>query len=179
MTAPDGRKFTSKEWFDYLKAHPGSTEEPYRCEDGTVYECDGFRFNVHGCCRNPHTFRIEPDGGRIAGQRVYCDCRTYRQMNRKLGKVVWYFNTFSIGCSVNVFGYTEDDEAGTILYGLRKARESAMQKIDRCKRAIENMRINGLEYDSGYPAEMARERKMLKLIEEEIENRMQLTLFDI
>ena len=179
MTAPDGRTFTFSQWCDYLKAHPGSTEEPYRCEDGSIYECDGFRFNVHGCCRNPHVFRIEPDGGRIAGQRVYCDCRTYRKMNEKLGKVVWYFQTFTIGCNGSVFGYTEDDEKGTILYGLRKAREATLQKIEWCKVAIENERINEVEYDTGYRAELARERKMLKLFEEEIENRMQLTLFDI
>lgn len=182
MVAPDGRTFTLKEWGDYLREHEYDSSAPYVGLDGKVFEVDGFQFNVHGVCINPHSFRIAPEGERIAGILTYVDVRTYRGwISREDRRVVWWCSFFAMNCSCHAYGHLDpddpDEEREIIIRGLRQGRASMMRQIEwynlvlRCD--------DGDVPDSGYSTSRYRCQRMLRLVEAELENYMQLSLFDL
>lgn len=175
MVAPDGRIFNFKEWCDYLRDHPESGREPYVGEDGKIYEIDGFRFNVHGVCINPKQIRIEVDFG------TYVEIRTYRnKFSREDPRIVWWCNIYSSNGAVEGFTrsrYLEvDQEDDAILESLRQARAAQIGKIEWYESAKEKAEKNGVS-DSGYQRRIDTYKKMQGVIERELDNRMQLSLF--
>lgn len=181
MVAPDGRTFTFDEWCQYLKEPGHDTGEPYRTPTGEIFEVDGFRFNVHGCCLNPHKFRLAPPGERMDGCLCYCDFRTYRKsVSRQDRRIVWWFSTFDMNCSCSAYGHLDpddrDDENDCILTGLRKCIESIDNGVAWYDAAIENAKRNDCG-DTTYPPSRRRALKMKALILDEIDKRTQLTLF--
>lgn len=183
--APDGRTFTFAQWVEYLDRHPEDVSEPYAGPDGKVYEVDGFVFNVHGDCLNAHTFRIAPQGCRIDGQRCYIDVRTWRDTySRQDRRIVWWADIFAIGCEANAYGRLDPDaefceEEDAVHECLLRAKQSLEREIDWYLKAIESARSRSDDDEGsmGYGAALSRQRKMLKLVEQEIEDRMQYKLF--
>lgn len=185
MTTPDGRTFTFEQWVEYLDRHPDDVSEPYAGPDGKVYEVDGFMFNVHGHCLNAHTFRIAPQGCRIDGQRCYIDVRTWRDTySRQDRRIVWWADIFAIGCEANAYvrlepdaGFCEEEDA--VHECLLRAKQSLERKIEWYLKAVESARSRSDDDKGsmGYGAALNRQRTMLKLVEQEIEDRMQYKLF--
>jgi hypothetical protein len=183
--APDGRTFTFAQWVEYLDRHPEDVSEPYAGPAGKVYEVDGFVFNVHGHCLNAHTFRIAPQGGRIDGQRCYIDVRTWRDTySRQDRRIVWWADIFASGCEANAYGRLGPDaefceEEDAVHECLLRAKQSLERKIEWYLKAIESARSRSDDDEGsmGYGAALSRQRKMLKLVEQEIEDRMQYKLF--
>lgn len=181
MTAPDGRRFTFPQWVEYLKQHPDSVDEAYKTESGEVFEIDGFRFNVHGVCRNPHVITVKPENGVAKANHCYYLLRTFRKwISMKDRRVVWWVDSFSINSGAHCYGHLSpedpDIEEDAILTGFRKIRESQLTQIAWYQRAIEGEAVNDIT-DTGYRTSLACVRAMLKLTEDEIESRMQLSLF--
>ena len=184
--APDGRTFTFAQWVEYLDRHPDDVSEPYAGPDGKVYEVDGFVFNVHGHCLNAHTFRIAPQGGRIDGQkRRYIDVRTWRDTySRQDRRIVWWADIFASGCEANAYVRLEPDaefceEEDAVHECLLRVKQSLEREIEWYLKAIESARSRSDDDEGsmGYGAELDRQRTMLKLVEQEIEDRMQYKLF--
>ena len=186
MTAPDGREFTFSQWCDYLKEPGHDTNEPYRSKDGKIYQVDGFQFNVHGYCLNPHIFRLAPPDERVGNVLTYCDFRTYRKAYSKQDRrVVWWFDAFGMNSGIHAFGCLEPEknasEEDTILAGLKKALESQDRQIEWYDSAIAHEEMYAEQFgdrgDTGYRTSKRRVEIMRELVQREIINRSQLTLF--
>lgn len=177
MTAPDGRTITLQEWGAYLDAHPSDVDEPYRRQDGRIYEVDGFRFNVHGVCLNPHTIHIAPEGDRIGGVLCYIDIRTYRKAySIDDRRVVWWCSDFSMNAGFHAFGRLSpddpDEEREIIVRGLLNGIESQSALMEWLEKMIENEDV-----ESGRRTELARVKKMRELAASYLDQYRQLSLF--
>ena len=179
MTAPDGRTFTFEEWCAYLNDEDDhDVNDPYIGMDGKVFEIDGFRYNVHGHCLNPHKFRVGPPGDRVAGILCYYDVRTYRNWKSlEDRRPVWYADTFEMNCGAHAYGFVEGDEYDAILECLRQARKNIIRNIEWNDRAIENHKLSGDPTPCTYSGDKMRSQAILKLTDMELEKRMQLSLF--
>lgn len=172
-TGPDGRKFTFKEWCNYLKEHEDSIDEAYIGMDGKVFEIDGFRFNVHGVCRNPHRLMV---GDMKTGYEV----RTWRKwISLDDRRVVWWFQVYGYGADANGYGHidpegTEDDATIT---ALQAASISIQGRIDWLEDAIKKEKIWGLDRNMGYEARLTRQKLAMSLTKKAYDERCQLTLF--
>ena len=172
-TGPDGRKFTFKEWCNYLKEHENSAYEDYVGSDGKVFEIDGFRFNVHGVCRNPHRLMV---GDMKTGYEV----RTWRKwISLDDRRVVWWFQVYGYGANANGYGHidpegTEDDATIT---ALQAASISIQGRIDWLEDAIKKEKIWGLDRNMGYEARLTRQKLAMALTKKAYDERCQLTLF--
>lgn len=179
MTAPDGRTFTFAQWAAYLK-EPGHTpNDEYIGMDGKVFDIEGYRFNVHGVCRNPHVLLIAPEGKRLGGTLCYIELLTWREWRSLEDRtVVWKVSSFSINApQISIVCMSpEDTEQDAIVAGLRALRESALRGIEWEKRALESARINGIT-DTTYGGELTRYKYFLRLIDEQLEEKVQLKLF--
>lgn len=169
MTAPDGRKFTQAQWFDYSKEHNYDTSGEIYC---TI---EGFKFNVHGYCFNPHTIDIA-----LPDERTYVMVRTFKTyLPPQYKTTVWAFSNYSMNC--NGGGSTILTEAATekdaIVAGLR----SAISGLERDIEWLENAVANAKRYDSEsvphYTKKINRTRKMRDLVIIELEKNLQYTLF--
>jgi len=174
MMAPDGRTFTFKEWCDYLDKYEDFAEcgEAYVGMDGKVFDIDGFRFNVHGCCLNPHVIMV---GDRQLG----FDIRTFRKwISNSDRRPVWYFNNFGYGHScAGGYGHVEGDEDDAILEAIRTAIRHIESRLEWYEKA-DAMDREAWGYDTmGYGANIARCKKEIALAREEYDKRCQLTLF--
>lgn len=172
MTAPDGRTFTFKEWCEYLKQPGHDVYSEYVGADGKVFEVDGFRFNVHGSCRNPHRIMV-------GDHEVGFELRTYRKwVSLKDRGVVWWCDIFGYGTTgAGGFGYVEGDETDAIIEGLRHAIRAMEYRAAWYERAIKAERESGQEWHMGYESSLARCRKGIALAREEYDKRVQLSLF--
>lgn len=181
VTAPDGRTFTFTQWAAYLK-EPGHTpNDEYIGMDGNVFEIDGYRFNVHGVCRNPHVLLIAPEGKRLGGTLCYIELRTFRNWRKCSAgdrEPVWYVDSFSINApQISQRSMSPaDTEQDAIVAGLRALRERALRGIEWAKSALESARINGIT-DTTYGGELTRYKYFLRLIDEQLEESVQLKLF--
>ena len=175
MTGPDGRKFTFAEWENYLNARPdfGELYEDYVGMDGKVFEIDGFRFNVHGHCRNSHILMV---GDMKLGYEV----RTYRDwISLDDRRATWWFQVYSHGVGAHGFGHidpegTEDD---AIITALQAAARSIQSRISWYEDAIAKEKASGIDMRMGYEAELARHRQALALTRQTYDEKCQLTLF--
>lgn len=121
----------------------------------------------------------------IGGQRCYIDVRTWRDTySRQDRRIVWWADTFAIGCEASAYGRLEPDtefgeEEDAIHECLLRAKQSLERKIEWYLKAIESARSRSDDDEGsmGYGAELGRQRTMLKLVEQEIEDRMQYKLF--
>lgn len=173
MTGPDGRTFTFSEWVDYLREPGHDTCDEYIGMDGKVFEIDGFRFNVHGVCRNPHRLMV---GDKKVGYEV----RTYRKwISLDDRRVVWWFQVYGYGANANGYGHidpegTEDD---AIITGLQAASISIKSRIDWYEHAIAMEKASGVDMRMGYEANLTKQRLALSLTRQAYDERCQLTLF--
>jgi len=172
MTAPDGRTFTFKEWCDYLDKYKDFSEcyEAYVGMDGKVFEIDGFHFNVHDHCLNPHVIMV-------GDHEVGFELRTYRKWICLLDRrPVWWWDIYGFGMTgASGFGYVMGDEADAILAGIRKAIKGMKEREKWYEHALECWEDDG--HNMGYAASLARCRRGIALAREEYDKRCQLTLF--
>lgn len=179
MVAPDGRTFSFDEWAAYLK-EPGHTpNDEYIGMDGNVFEIDGYRFNVHCVCRNPHVLLIAPEGKRLGGVLCYIELLTWREWRSLEDRtVVWNVRSFSLNAPQisTIMMSPADTEQDAIVAGLRALRERALRDIEWKKRALESARINGIT-DTTYGGDVTRYKYFLRLIDEQLEESVQLKLF--
>ena len=181
MVAPDGRTFSFDEWCAYMKEPGHTVDDEYVGTDGKVFDVDGFRFNVHGSCLNPHVLLIAPEGKRLGGTLCYIELRTFRNWrNRSAGErePVWYVYSFSISApQIPLLRMApEDTEQDAIVTGLRHLRARAEQGIKWVKECLESAKRNGIT-DTTYGGELTRYKYFLRLIDEQLEEKVQLTLF--
>lgn len=108
---PLDRAFTFKEWCDYLHEHPDSIDEP-------VYEEEGFVFNVHGACLNPHKVHV------AINPQCYYDLRTFIKQGN------WNFGLFSINSGAHGFGPVEGGEQDAIRAGYAAALVSIRKSLE-------------------------------------------------
>ena len=173
MTGPDGRTFTFSEWVDYLREPGHDTCDEYIGMDGKVFEIDGFRFNVHGVCRNPQRLMV---GDMKTGYEV----RTWRKwISLDDRRVVWWFQVYGYGANANGYGHidpegTEDDATIT---ALQAASISIQGRIDWLEDAIKKEKIWGLDRNMGYEARLTRQKLAMALTKKAYDERCQLTLF--
>lgn len=173
MTAPDGRTFTFDEWVEYLKQPGHEASDEYIGMDGKVFDIEGFRFNVHGVCRNPHRFWV---GDKKAGYEV----RTFRNwVSRADHRVVWWFQLFGYRGSPHGFGHLdpEGSEEDAIIKALNAAAQSLQGSIGWYEKALERERENEWDSHMGYQSELSRYKLVLSLTRQEYDKRCQLTLF--
>ena len=179
MTAPDGRTFTFEQWAAYLK-EPGHTpNDEYIGMDGKVFEIEGFRFNVHGVCRNSHVLLIAPEGKRLGGTLCYIELLTWREWHSLEDRtVVWNVRSFSLNAPQisTIMMSPADTEQDAIVADLRALRERALRDIDWKKRWLESARIRGIN-DTAYCGDVTRYKYFLRLIDEQLEESVQLKLF--
>lgn len=176
MVAPDGRTFSFDEWRAYLKEPGHTVDDAYVGMDGKVFDVDGFRFNVHGTCLNPHVLLIAPEGKRLGGTLCYIELRTFRNWRtRSAGdrEPVWYVYSFSINAPQgSLLRMTPDDtEQDAIVTGLRHLRTRAEQGIKWAKAGLESARRNGIT-DTTYGGELTRYKYFLRLIDEQLEEKV-------
>lgn len=168
--AHDGRTFTFAEWVEYLKDH----------DTGDVYRTvEGFDFNVHGACLNPHVITINPKK-RLNGILCYYEIRTYRrEVNLVNRNIVWWYDVFSMNCGAHAYGPTNpgDTEEDAIRKALEVSAESIKKHIAWYERSIKADIEAWGHPTMGYGSDLARDRRMLDLTREEYDNRIQLTLF--
>lgn len=173
MTAPDGRTFTFEEWCEYLKQPGHSVEDEYIGMDGKVFEIDGFRFNVHGVCRNPHRLMV---GDRKVGYEV----RTYRKwISLDDRRATWWFQVYGYGANANGYGHMPfgASEEDAVLRALDAAARSIQGRIDWYEDAIKKEAESGVDRNMGYQANLARQKLALSLTKQEYDKRCQLSLF--
>jgi hypothetical protein len=182
MVAPDGRTFSFDEWDAYLKEPGHTVDDAYVGLDGKVFDVDGFRFNVHGSCLDPHVLLIAPEGNRLGSTLCYIKLRTFRNWRKRSAgdrEPVWYVDSFSINApQISLLRMTPDDtEQDAIVTGLRHLRTRAEQGIKYVKAGLESARRNGITNTTSYGGELARYKYFLRLIDEQLEEKVQLTLF--
>ena len=173
MTAPDGRTFTVPEWVEYLHAHPDSTHEPYVCEDGKVFEIDGFRFNVHNVVRNPHRLMV-------GDHKIGYEIRTFRKwISLQDRRVVWWWQVYGYGANASGYGHMEpgDTEGDAILRAFDAAARSIQGCIDWYEAAIRKEKEYGYDCNMGYNANLARQKQALALTRQAYDEHVQLSLF--
>ena len=172
--AQDGRTFTMDEWAAYLKEH--DSRDVYR----TV---EGFEFNVHGVCLNPHIIVVGPPEKRLNGIMCYFDLQTYRRERGRVDldpEIVWHYKTFDMNCGAHAYGHMEPGatEKDAILKCLQVAAESCKSKLEWYENADARHRINWPEEPTMYGAPAERCRRMLEYMREEYDRQTQLSLFD-
>ena len=177
MTAPDGRTFTFAEWCAYLESPDHDTHVPYRTQYGDVFSVDGFVFNVNGYCLNPHVIHVAPEGDRMDGQLTYVEIRTFRKWySLKDRRPVWWYSAFHIGCDAYAFGRLSpddsDDERLAIVRCIQGSTKSLLARIAWYDDAIKKT-----EEETTYPASRRRNRKMVALLRDTMEDYVQLSLF--
>ena len=120
-----GRKFTDKEWWQYLKEHPDSPSE-------VVYEYEGFGYNVHDVCiRAKEALKWSADGMYNFRIRVAkCPQGWLVGLNYNI-----HYSGFSSGPSLKSKHRYESERAAVFaaLEHLKGAIEKTMQEVEQRK----------------------------------------------
>lgn len=167
-TTRGGKTFTFEEWAAFLDKYPDFQE----C-DLAFESFEGFDFNVHGHCLNPHEIKIGED----KYPNPVAWLRTYIAPHHLHGPLTWWFECYSLRCGCHAYGRVslDQDEKDAKVAGLRKMRESLISHIAWLDKFISYAQDSNS--DSGHKADKERDERMLAAVENALENEIQYTLF--